>query len=73
MAACKGLTSAGGRLITDAQSFAEALLLEAHVALVPGGDFGQCAADHIRITFAADEALLRKGMARIAEFTGALR
>ena len=73
IAACKGLTSAGGRAITNAQSFAEALLLEAHVALVPGGDFGDCAADHIRITFAAEEALLRKGMARISDFTGALR
>ncbi len=73
IAACKGLTSPGGRRIEDAQTFAEALLLEAHVAVVPGGDFGACAADHIRITFATDEATLRKGMARIAEFTAALR
>jgi len=73
IAACKGLTSPGGRRIEDAQTFAEALLLEAHVAVVPGGDFGACAADHIRITFATDEATLRKGMTRIAEFTAALR
>jgi aspartate aminotransferase len=73
IAACKGLTSPGGRRIEDAQTFAEALLLETHVAVVPGGDFGACAADHIRITFATDEATLRKGMTRIAEFTAALR
>ena len=73
IAACKGLTSPGGRAITDGQSFAEALLAEVHVALVPGGDFGECAADHVRITFASDEATLRKGMSRIAEFTAALR
>ena len=73
IAACKGLTSPGGRRIEDAQTFAEALLLEAHVAVVPGGDFGACAVDHIRITFATDEATLRKGMTRIAEFTAALR
>ena len=73
IAACKGLTSPGGRRIEDAQTFAEALLLESHVAVVPGGDFGACAADHIRITFATDEATLRKGMTRIAEFAAALR
>jgi aspartate/methionine/tyrosine aminotransferase len=73
IAACKGLTSPGGRRITDGQSFAEALLAEVHVAVVPGADFGECAADHIRITFATDEATIRKGMARIAEFTAALR
>ena len=73
VAACKGLRSPGGRAVTDGQSYAEALLAEAHVAVVPGGDFGDCAADHVRITFACDEATLRKGIARIAEFTGSLR
>jgi aspartate/methionine/tyrosine aminotransferase len=73
VAACKGLRSPGGRAITDGQSYAEALLAEAHVAVVPGGDFGDCAADHVRITFACDEATLRKGIGRIAEFTGSLR
>ena len=73
LAACKGLKSPGGRAIVDGQSYAEALLAEAHVAVVPGGDFGDCAADHVRITFACDEATLRKGIGRIAEFTGSLR
>ena len=73
MAACKGLSSPGGRRIDNAQGYAEALLAEAHVAVVPGGDFGDCAADHVRITFATDDATLRKGMERIAQFTAALR
>ena len=73
MAACRGLSSPGGRRIDDAHGYAEALLAEAHVAVVPGGDFGDCAGDHVRITFATDDATLRKGMERIAQFTAALR
>lgn len=73
IAPCKGLASPGGRRIVDGQSFAEALLAEVHVAVVPGADFGDCAADHVRITFATDEATLRKGLSRIAEFTASLR
>ena len=73
IAACTGLRTPAGRSITDGHSYAEALLAEAHVAVVPGGDFGDCAADHVRITFACDEATLRKGIGRIAEFTGSLR
>jgi aspartate/methionine/tyrosine aminotransferase len=41
--------------------------------VVPGGEFGACAGDHVRITFACDEAMLRKGLSRIAEFTASLR
>lgn len=73
VAACRGLRSPGGRLIEDGTSFAEALLAEAHVAVVPGADFGECARDHIRITFACDESRLRTGLERIGEFTASLR
>lgn len=72
IAACKGLRTQAGRTITDGHSYAEALLAEAHVAVVPGGDFGECAADHVRITFACDESQLREGLSRIARFTAAL-
>jgi len=72
VAACKGLRTPAGRAIADGHSYAEALLAEAHVAVVPGGDFGDCAADHVRITFASDESQLREGLARIARFTAAL-
>ncbi|MFO0962616.1 MAG: pyridoxal phosphate-dependent aminotransferase [Phycisphaerales bacterium] len=73
VAACRGLRSPGGRVVEDGTSFAEALLAEAHVAVVPGGDFGECARDHIRITFACDESRLRTGLERIGEFTASLR
>lgn len=68
-----GKASAGGMRIQGAQSFAEALLAEAHVAVVPGEDFGACARTNIRITFAADEATIRKGLTRLAEFVAGLR
>ncbi len=73
MEACVGLRSSAGAAIADAQSFAEALLAEAHVAVVPGGDFGACAKNHIRITFACDKASLTKGLERIGNFVAGLR
>jgi aspartate aminotransferase len=73
VAACRGLRSPHGREITDGTSFAEALLAEAHVAVVPGADFGACAADHVRVTFACPESEIRRGLERIAAFTGSLR
>jgi aspartate aminotransferase len=72
IAACKGLRSPAGRAVVDGHSYAEALLAEAHVAVVPGGDFGECAPDHVRITFACDESQLREGLSRIERFTAAL-
>ncbi len=73
IAPCVGLRTPEGRAIADGDSFADALLAEAHVAVVPGGDFGDCARDHIRITFACGETTLRKGLERIAGFTASLR
>lgn len=69
---CIGLRSPKGARIEGAQSFAEALLAEAHVALVPGEDFGACARNNIRITFACDEATIEKGLGRLAEFVAGL-
>jgi len=57
----------------DGTSYAEALLAEAHVAVVPGADFGACAADHVRLTFACQESEIRRGLDRIASFTESLR
>ena len=70
---CIGLVTPGGRRIDSAQSFADALLAEAHVAVVPGEDFGACARTNIRISFACSEEQLRKGMARISTFVASLR
>jgi len=52
-------------------SFATRLLDEARVAVVPGESFGHDEA--IRISFATSERLIEAGMARMADWLGALR
>jgi aspartate aminotransferase len=73
MRACMGLTSPAGRTIDSAQAFAEALLEESLVALVPGEDFGDCARTNIRISFACSESSIREGIGRLRAFTESLR
>ena len=68
-----GKTSPAGTRITSAQSFADALLDEAHVAVVPGEDFGVCARNHIRFSFACSDETILKGIARIREWVASLR
>ena len=52
--------------ITDAVSFAAALLEQSHVAVVPGND---CGFDtHVRLSFATSMEQIDKGIDRIAEF-----
>lgn len=65
--------SPNGAQITNAQSFADALLAEAHVAVVPGEDFGECARGNIRLSFACSEANITKGVARIRDWVAQLR
>lgn len=53
----------------DAMQFCERALAEAHVALTPGNDFGQCtAADHVRLSFAASSEELSEGLNRLGRF-----
>jgi aspartate aminotransferase len=73
MKACMGLKSPAGRTIDSAQAFAEALLEESLVALVPGEDFGDCARTNIRISFACSESSIREGIGRLRSFTESLR
>lgn len=54
----------GKRGISDSQSFANFLLDEARVAVVPGGAFG--ADEFVRISYATSMERLREGVARIA-------
>lgn len=68
-----GKTTPSGTRITDSLSFGEALLNEAHVAVVPGVEFGACASSHIRISFACAENDIEAGMAAIAGFMESLR
>lgn len=51
----------------DATGFAERLLKEARVAVVPGGPFG--APTFVRMSFATDDRTLEEGCRRIAQFT----
>ncbi len=67
-----GKASAGGRAITSAASFAEALLEEQRVAVVPGEDFGSGGERCFRLTFACSEKDIREGIRRINEFVGGL-
>jgi aspartate aminotransferase len=57
---------AGGVELTDAVSFAAALLEQSHVAVVPGNDSGFDT--HVRLSFATSMEQIDKGIDRIAEF-----
>lgn len=67
-----GKTSAGGREIDSALAFCEALLEEAHVAFVPGEDFGGCGERCVRISFACSEEQIHAGMDRLEAFLAKL-
>ena len=70
IAGCIGkATPAGARIDTD-EHFALALLEERHVALVHGAAFGM--SPYLRISYAADDATLTEGCARIQAFCAAL-
>jgi aspartate aminotransferase len=70
--ACMGLKTPAGRVIDSAQVFAEALLEETFVAVVPGEDFGECARENIRMSFACSEANIREGLERLEKFVNSL-
>ena len=65
-AASRGAKSAGGTTITDAISFAAALLEQNHVAVVPGNDSGFDT--HVRLSFATSLEQIDKGIDRIDQF-----
>ena len=56
----------GSTTITDAVSFAAALLEQSHVAVVPGNDSGFDT--HVRLSFATSLSQIDRGLDRIAEF-----
>ncbi|MGC4030281.1 MAG: pyridoxal phosphate-dependent aminotransferase [Tepidisphaeraceae bacterium] len=63
--------SIDGKTISDAVSFAAALLESDHVAVVPGNDSGY--ASHVRLSFATSMEQIDKGIDRIANFLAKLR
>ncbi len=50
------------------EQFADGLLEEEHVAVVPGNAFGSCGEDHIRCSYATGMAELGEAMRRIERF-----
>jgi len=73
VASLLGGCTAGGRVLDSAQAFAEALLDEHAVAIVPGEDFGECARSHVRFSFACSEEQITRGMERVAAFVAGIR
>ncbi len=71
IAGCLDRTTPGGRRIASDADFAMALLEEAHVALVPGASYGM--SPYVRVSTAADEAILVEGCRRIREFCESLQ
>lgn len=67
-----GKTSAKGTKITSATTLCEAMLDEAHIAFVPGEDFGGIAGNHLRISFACSEDQINAGMDRFKAFVEGL-
>ncbi|MCH2134997.1 MAG: pyridoxal phosphate-dependent aminotransferase [Phycisphaerales bacterium] len=68
-----GRTSPGGRKLASAATFAEALLEEASVAVVPGESFLGCGGNHVRLSFATDEASITEGCRRVHDWLEALQ
>jgi aspartate aminotransferase len=65
-----GKKTADGKTIASGEDFADYLLSEARVAVVPGGGFG--ASDYVRLSYATSMANIERGLARIAEAVGKL-
>ena len=71
IAGCLGKTSAGGARIDTDAAFCEALLDEAHVAVVHGGAFGM--SPYVRMSYATDDASVAEAGRRIQSFCAGLR
>lgn len=60
-----------GEKIDDAAKFADVILREYAVALIPCADFGMF--DHIRLSYAISKEQIKKGLDRLEEFLAALQ
>jgi aspartate aminotransferase len=67
---CMGKTTASGKVITNDEVFAEALLEETGVAVVFGAAFGL--SPNFRVSYATSDAILEKACARIQTFCAGL-
>ena len=67
-----GKKAPDGTQVNSALSFAEALLANQKMAVVPGEDFGGCGDKCIRISFACSEDQINAGMDRLGAFVDSL-
>lgn len=67
-----GRRTPAGREIADAAGFAEALLEEVEVAVMPGEEFGAGGERHVRLSFACGEPEIREGVERLGRFMASL-
>jgi aspartate aminotransferase len=67
-----GRKSGGGRTIDSSLTFAEGLLDEAGVAVVPGIAFGAAGEGHVRLSFACSHDQIEAGCRRLAEWLDTL-
>jgi aspartate aminotransferase len=54
----------------NSMEFADYILKDAHVALVPGTAFGQAGEGHVRLSFATSDEALEKAVERIGKVLG---
>jgi len=57
----------------DAETFAQRLLEEEHVAVIPGGAFGPSGVDHVRACYATSYERLEEALVRIGRFVDRVR
>jgi len=54
----------------SSEEFAERLLLEERVAVVPGSAFGQCGEGHVRCCYATSLSDIEEALRRMGRFVG---
>jgi aminotransferase len=57
----------------DSETFAQRLLEEEHVAVIPGGAFGPSGAEHVRACYATSYERLQEALVRIGRFVDRVR
>ena len=67
-----GKRSTKGRTIDSSAAFAEALVEEANVGVVPGAAFGDAGEGHVRLSFACSNEQIEEGCRRLDEWLRAL-
>ncbi len=68
-----GKRTPAGAVVRSPAEFAQALLEEKHVAVIPGEEFGAGGEKCFRLTFACSEQEIKDGIARISDFVASLR